>query len=1142
MITQKHGIWWLVQVTLMVLAGGAYAQEHYLLSPTGHQDVIVVEHHNRLWQCGAQGPVASALTGPDVTASSPALSPDGKLVAYVGLAGGGAEVFVVPAAGGASRRLTYDGGGSVRVQGWLSNEEVLFSTSIKSKKRGSLLYVVDVVKGLARPLPLMEASEGCVVGGDFVFTKHEKLEDSNKGYSGGYAQKIYKISLSLLVGGNLSAVKKRAVLLSRGYDGASRSPIEVAGRVCFLSDRSGRQNVWSMTCDGYELTQHTFESEFDIESISKVSDTQVLFQRMGGIYRLSMLDGAITRVDIRIPDGEVLQHEDLTFALGDATDFDVSDNCESVVAIIRGKLWAVDAASGNARMISGAAGVRIKSLAMSPDGGAVIAMSDSSGEYDFYRYGLRGVKSVTRIVHGVSEPLVDFYLSPTGDRLLVRSVSGALHDVHVEDGVTRRVVVDTRTRPEDVAWSADGRYAAFVTYTSADIGRVTVYDSRFAVVRYVSSGRYDVSSPVFGPDGSELFYAVHNNLRSSSVDTWAPLSYGPSYNNRSTIQAVRVAGLASRGPVMARALPVVAGNYDGLFVAGSHLYSQAKVGVRDQGGVLVRIPVEVSGSRKAPEVVHRGPVAAYRVSRGGKAIIGEGPAGVFLIQADSGGRFGQPVQLGPISGLGCRVDLAGERRQMFGETWRLYRDYFWDPGMRGVDWVALRAKYEPYLPAVSTRRELNELVSHMVAELGAGHTNVGSPVARSSDDRAVGRLGCEYEDNDGLVVSRVYDGDVELVEERSPLTVATPAIQVGDRIERVNGFPVRGEAFLGRLMIGQVGRAVLLSVRRSDGRLHDIRVAPISAQHEARLRARNWAVQNEQYVEQRSGARVGYIRLDASYEADFSRLMREYPQHHRKQGLILDLRGNNGGNMDPWILHFLQRRTWLYVKDRYDAMYLKHPRESLSGNLIVLIDGDTYSDGELIAEGVRRLGLGVLVGARTSGAGKWVNDDNSLVDGARVRIPVSSSYVLEGGELRGVVEGGGVTPDLLVENDPYDFYRGHDAQLEAAIDYALRSSAKRSGPDKVVTVARGDKGVGAASTSANPLMKQGPASIADDDLRRLVLKTDLLERWQKLLGGVQGNVAREKLQQHIDQLMNVLGDELEGVNRPESRVIRRRSR
>lgn len=254
---------------------------------------------------------------------------------------------------------------------------------------------------------------------------------------------------------------------------------------------------------------------------------------------------------------------------------------------------------------------------------------------------------------------------------------------------------------------------------------------------------------------------------------------------------------------------------------------------------------------------------------------------------------------------------------------------------------------------------------------------------------------------------------------------------------RINNVSITSGGMLDEMLYGRVGEPTILLVKKPNGHAYENRVVPISAVHESWLRQRSWEASNSARVNDHSGGTVGYIHLQSAYESDFSNFIRQYSHLYQRGALILDLRGNNGGNIDPWILHFLQRRTWLYIAERYKSKPSGHPRKSFDGTLVVLIDGDTYSDGELIAEGVRRLQLGVLIGSRTAGAGKWVNDDKTLVNGSKIRIPESGSYVLDHGKPRWVIEGSGVIPDIYVENDPYLFYLGFDAQLLAAVDYAM---------------------------------------------------------------------------------------------------------
>jgi tricorn protease len=1054
------------------LAQVALETKHYLRNPAGHGLTVVFEFDDHIWQQQADGR-ARRITDADTYETAPVLSPDGSLVAYVAVSDSSHEVFVADLASGETSRLTFDGGSDAKVQGWLNSTEVLYSTTVDSAKRGPLLFAVNIQTNRSRAIPLTEAAEGCVLGDDFIFVKNQELIDSNRLYEGGYAQKIYRIRRDLVFGARRAEDQDTnpSIPLTGTYSGISRNPLCIGDRIFFLSDRDKRFNIWSMASDGRDLVQHTFEADYDIRSMTTSDGTLIYYQRGGEIFRLDPSRGPGRRVAVKLPTTRTVEIERFTFDPARASDFVISDDGRRVSLVIRGKLWTLEHPYRTATCVECNSNRRVKSPVTTSDGGTIFALHDASGEYDLYAYDLnRG--SVRRLANEIDDPILDFSASPNGRNILVRSIPGDLYHVDGSTGATRRINLTSRSRPNDIVWSADSRFAAFVTYTSNGIGRITAFDSLCRSVTYLTSGRFQVSHPAFSHNGRELFFIAQTNFRSTVDDGWGTANYWPSYDNRSLIYTVDVSALSERRPsvdrsgigcvseteehadcdrkgdadqsmsrrdlLLIRELPFVAGNYHGLSFSSSRLYAFLRRAARDNWGQIVGFSRDLHGTRRAPEIVFNERIYNYVVSATGRAIIARTTSGLFVSSVMASGDFGVPVPLQPIAGLEVKIDLGKEREQMFDEIWRMYRDYFWDPDMAGVDWEKERDKYRAFLPRVVSRAELDEVVAAMVSELGAGHTSPGIPPPGAQRLQGVARLGGDYFEDDGLRVARIFDGDLEIMEERSPLSAANPPVNVGDRLTHVNGVAVSSKFMLDQMLYGRVGENVILRVVKPDGRVVENSIELISAGHETWLRNRAWASTNSALVDELSGRTVGYIHIASAYEADFSSFVRQYVALHQRGALILDLRGNNGGNIDPWLLHFLQRRTWLHVADRNNPTAMRHPRESFAGNLFVLIDGDTYSNGELIAEGVRRLGLGILIGSQTSGAGMWVNDEKILIDGSRLRIPEAGSYYSEKGGRRWVVEGRGVEPDVHVENDPYWFYFGFDAQLRAAVDHAMR--------------------------------------------------------------------------------------------------------
>lgn len=1043
----------------------------YVLHPTAHGGTLIVELNNRLWVTdGGEGQLRR-LTDSTVEESTPALSPDGQDVAYVADAGAHLEVFITNLETKAAERLTYEGGFSVEVEGWLNENEVLFSSIGKAGKRGPLLFAVDRNTRRVRVLPLLEASEACQLGDDLIFVKNQPLLDNIKNYRGGYAQRIYRIASTLVETPEfVDTPEAPSTLLTGDYDGISRNPLCIDGRIFFLSDRSGTFNVWSIDRDGGALTQHTFNEDNDIKEISSAEGNTIVFSRIGGVFRLNLSSGEVSRVTLRLPANAIPAQFPATLAALSSEEFAISNDGSLVSLVIRGQLWTVDMNTFSATCLDCASDSRVRRIRFSHDDTRIFGLNDASGEFELTSYDVTGRTASETIPLKTPSPLQNFMLSPNGRDVIIRLVDGTL--IAHDGDETREITVDTRTRPEEITWSKSGRYATFVTYNDIDVGRVTVYDAHCHQVAFLTQGRHDVTSPVFANEDKDILLIADVNFYSSVNDTWAPGTHWPSFDNRSVIHAVafrpdnmvnqgnaiswkaagpqtatdedctmrldRTSAIPPRAAPMLTELPYPAGTYSNLRVANDILLVFAKTAKRNGWGQFHAFPIVDDGPRMGPSIPMDETIDVASFSNSNTAMIGLTRAGIFTTRMEPDGRFASPDYSLNAFTPEIMIDRKSDYEQQFRDLWRLYRDYFWDEGMVGVDWEAQYNRYQPYLDSVSSDPAFNDLVSYMVGELGAGHTSLTRTAVDTDRSRAIASLGADLRaQGNEVYISAILDGDLDITDQRSPLTDLSPPAQVGDRVVNLNGAPVLSIGSLQRMMMGKVGELVLLDIETPEGEFYRHRIALISAGDEAWLRGKAFAARNAAYIDEASNGRVGYLHMEAAYADDFAEFVRQYTSLHDRDALILDLRGNSGGNVDPWVLHFLQRQAWLSIQDRYDTKTLKHPRDAFTGRLIVMIDGDTYSDGELIAEGVRQLGLGTLVGTRTTGAGIWVNDDRLLVSGAAVRIPVSTSYYpgQEGGEM--IIEGVGVLPDVAVENDPYLFFHGQDTQLRSALDLAF---------------------------------------------------------------------------------------------------------
>jgi tricorn protease len=508
-----------------------------------------------------------------------------------------------------------------------------------------------------------------------------------------------------------------------------------------------------------------------------------------------------------------------------------------------------------------------------------------------------------------------------------------------------------------------------------------------------------------------------------------------------TKPALVQAGLAGR----LYQVPLAAGNYSALRTDGKRLWWLELD--QDRKTSLKTLAIDNQGSNA--ETVS-GDVRSYELSADGKKLMlvrgGNAGAAPEILIVDAAPKL--PAELPKFQVRWSDWQIAtqprAEWRQMFTDAWRMQRDHFYDKAMHGVDWQAVRAKYEPLVERVSSRGDLAELMAQMVSELGALHSQIGAGDVRAGpEEPGLAGLGARFSRvAEGWRIERIYASDPELPSEASPLAAAGLELQAGDVITAVNGRRAAEAPHLAELLRGQAGKQVLLELRSAEGKTLQRIVTPVPQRRDAQLRYNDWRQSRARTVQEASGGRIGYLHLRAMGPDDIADFAREFYAQIDREGLIIDVRFNGGGNIDSWVLEKLLRRAWAFWQRRSPeaAPPYANMQQVFRGHLAVLINENTYSDGETFAEGFKRLGLGPTIGRQTSGAGVWLSDRNRLMDNGIMRAAETGQMDPQG---RFLIEGVGVKPDIEVDNPPRASFLGADAQLEAAIAHLRRTMAER---------------------------------------------------------------------------------------------------
>lgn len=1076
------------------LAQSAPASLGYFRFPALTDDGIIFTAEGDLWRVSLRGGKARRLTTHPGEESHASVSPDGRALAYSASYEGPVEVYTMEVDGGVPRRRTFDGGTAL-VVGWSPAGHLLYSTRRYAGLPGVHLAVLDLDSGQSSRVPLAQASDGSydADGATLFFTRFPFQGSFTKRYRGGTAQKIWTFS-----GGT-----REAEPLTADHDGTSRTPMVWLERVYFVSDRDGTMNVWSMTHAGTDLRQHTRHAGFDVQSPS-LRDGRIVYQLGADLRLLDLTTGADAGVPIRlVSDFEHVRERWMRTPSEWVTSARLSPDGDRLVVTARGQVYVLPAQPGRVVAATHSASARYRDARFMPDGRTLLAIGDRSGEFELWTVPADGIGAPSQITSDAMVLRWDGVASPDG-RFIAhhdKDLQLWLHDVG--SGRDRIITTSTNESVRDLRWSPDSGWLAYAQTGANDVTRIWLYDVREAQAHVVSSERYDSYSPVWSPDGAWLSFLSDRRFESTVASPWGPRQPEPFFDRQTRIYQLALrkglrwpfavpdeltpvsADAASLPPVTDVStpgaavavdfdglrerlyeVPVPAGNYASLETDGQRLYFLAWDASPSPRRALRGVPMD--HRRLLPDTMMED-VQRYDLSLDRRKLLVHKGHDFYVFDADGRIPF-EPARVRvDLSGWSVQVDPRAEWRQMFMDAWRMKRDDFYDRGMHGVDWTAVRSRYQPLVGRVTDRAELNDLIAQMVGELSALHSFVrGGDLRRGADNVEPASLGATFvrdEAAGGFRVEHVHRGDSELPEHVAPLARPDVGIREGDIIAAVNGVLAVSATDMHALLRNTAGRQVRLRVSpQGQSPTRDVIAVPITMQRDADLRYAEWEHTRRLRVDEATERQVGYLHLRGMGAEHMAEWMRGFYPDYNRAGLIIDLRHNTGGNIDSWILSRLLRQAWFFWQPRagqpsWNMQY------AFRGHMVVLVDQHTASDGEAFAEGFRRLGLGKVIGTRTWGGEIWLSGSSMLVDRG---VATAGEVGVYGPEGTWLIEGHGVEPDIVVDNLPHATFMGEDAQLDAAIAH-LQELIRQSPvtlpgapayPDKTAPVSTTASGVG----------------------------------------------------------------------------------
>ncbi len=734
----------------------------------------------------------------------------------------------------------------------------------------------------------------------------------------------------------------------------------------------------------------------------------------------------------------------------------------------------------------------------------LIALSDKTGEIEVWSLPASGVGETKPLTAGARVLRWDAVASPDGRYVAHWNKDQELYVLDTTTGTDTRIDASQIDDFSEISWSPDSRWLAYVTQADNMFRVIRLWSTETGKWTQATTDRYESYSPAWSADGKWLFFLSDRTFRSVVSSPWGPNQPDPFIDESTKIYALGLKA-GQRWPFLpsdevhaakehaekkARSKeaearktddskPIEAGKADGspekkpesaagdkkkvkveieleglqtrLFETPVKPGNYSSLSAMEKGLLWMSTPsgFERKSDLQAIEIKNDGAevktvladIASYELSLDRKKVLVRKKDTLYVIDSTTGPAADLDKKAVNLAGWSLSFTPRRQWRAMFIESWRLMRDYFYDPNMHGVDWRAMLDKYLPLVDRVTTRAELNDVISQMVGELSALHHFVRGGDLRQGTDRvqvaALGGALVRDEAGGGWRVERIYQCEPDDPSRVSPLAKPEVAINVGDVITMIDGTPTLQVSDYAMLLRQKAGRQVLLRVRPAlagggFGEPRDAIIVPISQESESDLRYTDWQHSRRLLVEEWGEGKIGYVHFRAMGGEDFASWIRNFYPVFNREGLILDVRHNRGGNIDSWLLSKLMRKAWFYWSPRVGNPPQWNMQYAFRGHMVCLCNERTASDGEAFAEGFRRLGLGKVIGTRTWGGEIWLSASNALVDRGIATAGETGVYGPEGEWL---IEGHGVDPDIVVDNPPHATFKGEDAQLKAAVEH-----------------------------------------------------------------------------------------------------------
>jgi tricorn protease len=1056
-----------VFVALLISAAVLAQQESRMLRfPAIYGNQVVFSFAGDLYTVSSDGGTARKLTSHKGYEMFPHFSPDGKTIAFTAQYDGNTEVYIIPSTGGEPKRLTYTAtlerddiadrmGPNNIVTSWAPDGKHVIYRSRKASWNDFVgqLYSVSIDGGLSEQLPLSSGGFNSYSpdGKKLAFNRVMREFRTWKYYKGGMADDIRIFDTETKNIENITNNPAQDIF-----------PMWWKNEIYFLSDRDRTMNLFAYNLDTKQTRKVTQFDVYDIK-FPTLGDGKIIFENGGFIYTFDIASQKSQKLTININDDDIYARQRWVDATKYINSYQLAPNGSRFVFTARGDVWVVPVKPGIAYNLTQTSGTHERESCFSPNGKYIAYLSDATGEFEVYMKETFSNKPAIQLTQGSDVYIFAILWSPDSKKIAFNDKKFNLKFVDID---TRQVTLVNQSKTweiTDFSWSPDSKLIAYSDRTLQNtMNQLFVYNLLNKTTSSITSPWYSSAEPTFSKDGKYMFFVSDRDFN----PTYSETEWNHSYSNMSKIYFVTLQKetenplaptnkpinlndtTSKNKPVKGIpqvkidfdniynrmvALPISAGNYWNINSVDNDIYYAYNL----QGSEKTELKYFNLTEQKETGL---GEYNDYQISSDLKHIAIKKDNNYYVIDLPKQEiKLTEPVS---IKDMKTFVDVKAEWMQIYTEAWRQMRDFFYDPNMHGLDWKKMYEKYKPLAEACRNRNDLTYVIGELIGELSIGHSYVGGGDQNNPERIKLGLLGAKISKHSSgyYRIDKILQGENWEPTLRSPLTEVGVNVNEGDYIIAINNNNVKSVNDIYELLTNKANTPVELSIssQPNETSVRKVIVTPIADENP--LYYFNWVQGNIKKVSEATNGEVGYVHIPDMGVEGLNEFVKYFYPQLAKKALIVDDRGNGGGNVSPMITERLKRQIAFMGMARNQIEGEPTPNQMILGPKVLLINQYSASDGDLFPFQFKKYNIGKVIGVRSWGGVVGIRGSLPFMDGGFLMKPEFGHYAADGKSW--IIEGHGVDPDIEVDNDPYKEYLEEDTQLTKAIEVILDEMKK----------------------------------------------------------------------------------------------------